>query len=69
MGNRTRPTSVIFLRIVLVSPGTHLVKKHESKFRTSEFHLKRKHKEACWGLNVTSQLIWRQMPKLFITVY
>ena len=40
MQNRTRPTSVIFFRIVMVSPGTHLVKKHESQFRTRESHEK-----------------------------
>ena len=29
------------LRIIMVSPGTHLVKRHESHFRTSESQLKK----------------------------
>ena len=32
--------SVILLQIVMVSPGTHLVKKHESQPRTSESQFK-----------------------------
>ena len=33
--------SVILLRIVMVSPGTHLVANHESQSRTNETQLKR----------------------------
>ena len=49
----------------MVSPGTHLVKNHESQSRTNEPQFKKK-----WvpGSFVTIQLIWRQTPKLQITV-
>ena len=35
-----RPLPVILLQEVMVSPGTHLVKNHESQSRTSESQLK-----------------------------
>ena len=34
--------AVILLQIVMVSPGTHLVKNHESYSRTNKSQLKRK---------------------------
>ena len=34
--------SVNLLQIVMVSPGTHLVKSNESQFRTNESQLKKK---------------------------
>ena len=37
-----RALAVILLQIVMVSPGTHLVKKHESLSITSESQLKKK---------------------------
>ena len=58
--------SVLLLQIVMVSPGTHLVKNHESRPITNQSQIKKK--ELYLGLYVTRQLIWRQMPKLFITV-
>ena len=58
--------SVILLQIVMVSPGTHLEKYHESLSRTNESQFKNKES---LGLYVTTQLIWRQTPKLCITVY
>ena len=36
-----RPLSVILLQEVMVSPGTHLVKNHESQSRTSESQLEK----------------------------
>ena len=33
---------MILLQIVMVSPGTHLVKNHESRSRTNETQLKKK---------------------------
>ena len=52
---------VILLQIVMVSPGTHLVKNHESLSRTNESSLKKKKNESkivkCLGLYVTRQLI------------
>ena len=33
--------AMILLQIVMVSPGTHLVKNHESQARTSESQLKK----------------------------
>ena len=59
--------AVILLQIVivLVSPGTHLVKCHESKSRTNESQFKKQQ----IGTFVTRQLIWRKSPKLFNTVY
>ena len=56
--------SVILLQIVMVSPGTHfehcelLSRTNESQFKNESL-----------GLYVTTQLIWRQTPKLCITVY
>ena len=50
--------------IVMVSPGTDLLKSHESPFK--------KQRVLNWkylGLYVTRQLIWRQTPKLCITEY
>ena len=58
--------SVLLLQIVMVSPGTHLVKNHESRPIANQWQTKKK--ESYLGLYVTRQLIWRQMPKLFITV-
>ena len=52
----------------MVSPVTHHVKNHESLSINNESH-KEGPKLKCWGLYVTRQLIWRQMAKLFITVY
>ena len=48
---------VILLQIVMMSRGTHLVKKHMSPSREP------------LDLLVTTQLIRRQTPKLYITVY
>ena len=36
---------MILLHIVMVSPGTHLVKNHESQSRTSESQLKKNQSE------------------------
>ena len=36
-----RPLPVILLQEVMVSPGTHLVKNHESQSRTSESQLEK----------------------------
>ena len=58
--------SVILLQIVMVGPGTHLEKYHESLSRTNESQFKN---NKSLGLYVTTQLIWRQTPKLCITVY
>ena len=52
--------------LVMVSPWTHLVKNHESQSRTIESHFK---KQWVPGSFVTTQLIWRQTPKLCIIVY
>ena len=66
-----RTKAVILLEIVMVSPGTHRVKNHESlsikpmspsSKKQGVLNLK------CMGLYVTEKLIWRQAPKLFITV-
>ena len=64
-----RALAVILFQIVMVSPGTHLVKKHESLSITSESQLKetRSRKLKMLGLYVTRQL--GQTTKLFITVY
>ena len=58
--------SVILLQIDMVSPGTHLEKYHESLSRTNESQFKN---NEFLDLYVTTQLIWRQTPKLCITVY
>ena len=43
-------TMVILVQIVTVSPGTHLVKGHESQSRTSESQLKTKSEiENAWA--------------------
>ena len=43
--------TVILLQIVMVSPGTHLVKNHESKSRTKKSQFKKKSKiENAWAL-------------------
>ena len=61
---------VILLKIAMVSPVTHLVRNHESQSRTSESQLKKTSpKLKMLGPFVTRQLIWRQTPKLCITVY
>ena len=57
---------MILLQIVLGSPGTHLVKNHESQSATIEWQFK---KQWVPGSLVTTQSIWRQTPKLSITVY
>ena len=57
---------MILLQIVMVSPGTHLEKYHESLSRTNESQFKNKES---LGLYVTTRLIWQQTPKLCITVY
>ena len=55
--------SVILLQIVMVSPGTRLVKNHESQSGTIESQFVKQ-----WfpGSFVTTQLIWRQTSKLRI---
>ena len=58
--------SVILLQIDMVSPGTRLEKYHESLSRTNESQFKN---NEFLRLYVTTQLIWRQTPKLCITVY
>ena len=58
------------IQTVMVSPGTHLVKNYESQSRTNESQFKKK-KVWNWkylGLYVTRPLIWRQTPKLCITL-
>ena len=62
--------TVILLQIVMVSPGTHLLKNHESLLSiTNESQFKKTRNPIknwkCLGLYVTRELIWRQMPKLF----
>ena len=57
---------MILLQIVLGSPGTHLVKNQESQSATIEWQFK---KQWVPGSFVTTQSIWRQTPKLSITVY
>ena len=57
---------VILLQIVMVSPGTRLLKKYKSLSRTIESQFK---KQGVAGSFVTTQLIWRQTPKFFISVY
>ena len=52
----------------MVCPGPHLVKNHEFQSITNETQLK-KNQGVMLGLYVTRQLIWRQTPKLLITVY
>ena len=51
-----------WLQIVMVSPGTHLVKSIESQSRNIESQIKKKNIQVCnwkcWGLCVTRQLIW-----------
>ena len=60
-------STVIFLQIVMLSPGTHLVKNHGSQCRTNESQFKKQWilNWKCLGLSATRQLIWRQTPKLF----
>ena len=65
---------MILLQIVMVSPGTHLVKNHESLYITNESQFKKNNEsqiKRAWAFTVyvTRHLIWRQMPELFITVY
>ena len=60
--------TLILLQIVVASPGTHLVKNYESQSRTNEFQFSLKLKMLALGLYVTRPLIWRQTPKLCITV-
>ena len=54
---------VILLQMVMVCPGTHLVKSHESQLKKKVWNWK------CCGFYVIIQLIRRQTPKLCITVY
>ena len=58
--------SVILLQIVMLSPGTHLVKNNESHSRTIESQFKN---TSTHCLYVTTELIQTQTPKLCITVY
>ena len=51
---------------IMVRPGTRLVKNHESQSRIIESQFK---KQWVPGSFVTTHLIWRQTPKLCITVY
>ena len=65
---------IILLTSVTVFFGSHLVRNHESQSRTTESQLPKKKNQGflnwkCMSLYVTRQLIWRQTPKLFITVY
>ena len=46
--------TVILLQIVMVGPGTHLEKNHESQSRTIESQFKRQRDPECF---VTTQLI------------
>ena len=59
---------MILLQIVMVSPGTHLEKNHESHCRANEFQFKKLQvlNWKCLGLYVTRQLVWRQTQKLCI---
>ena len=50
---------MILLQIVMVSPGTHLVKNHELLSVTNESQLKKTR-------NPKLKMVTRQMPKLFI---
>ena len=62
--------AVILLQIVMVSPGTHLVIKHDSQSRTREFQLKKmspKLKMLWPSCNQTVNLM--KNLKLCITVY
>ena len=43
---------MILLQIVMVSPGTHLVKNYESQFRTNESQLKKKKKKKTASLKL-----------------
>ena len=54
---------VILLQMVMVCPGTHLVKSLESQLKKKVWNWK------CCGFYVIIQLIRRQTPKLCITVY
>ena len=58
--------AVISLQIVMVSPGTHLGKNHESQSRITETQFT---KQWVPGSFVTTHLIWRQTLKLCITIY
>ena len=51
-------------QIVVVSPGAHLAKNHESQFKKQ-----RVQNWKCLGLYLTRQLIWRQTPKFCIIDY
>ena len=58
---------VLLLQKVMVSPGTPLEKNYESQSRIIASQLKNNNESL--GLYVTTKLIWRQTPKLCITVY
>ena len=60
---------MILLQIVMVSPGTHLVKNHEFKSRTNETQLKKKTLKLKMLGPLCNQTVLRQTPKLCITVY
>ena len=51
---------VILLQLVMVNPGTDLVKNHESQPQLKQ------NKESYLGLYVTRRTIWRQTPKLLL---
>lgn len=65
-------TTVILLKISMVSSGTDLVNNHESLSRNAEsqFKFKQSYIENAWAFTVyvTRQLIWKQTTKLSITV-
>ena len=63
---------LILLQIVMVSSGTHLVKIVSDPVHNQWIPVQKKQgvlNWKCWGVYVTRQLIWRQMPILFVTVY
>ena len=65
-------TAVILLQMIMVSPVTHFVKNHESQSMSQWFPVKKiknSTKRKWLGFYVIRQLVWRQTPKLWITVY
>ena len=57
--------AVMMLQLVMVSPGTHLVKNHESLSITNESQFKKTRSPRLKML----EPLWRQTPRLFIAVY
>ena len=55
--------TVILLQIVMVSPRTHFVEKSWVPVHNQWVPVQ------CLGFYVTRQFIWRQTPKVFITIY